>query len=79
MGLVDLRDGNVDLEALVDFFFSHIRGEDDAHGEDIVDLFEGDVLVLHLAPDGVGRLNAFLDLILDAHLLQGGLNGFGKL
>ena len=77
--LVDLRDGHVDVEALVDLLFPDSRGEDDAHGEDVVDLLEGDVLVLHLVPDGVGGLHTFLDLILDTHLLQGVLDGVGEL
>ena len=37
------------------------------------------MLVLHLVPDGVGGLHAFLNLILDAHLLQRGLDGSREL
>ena len=77
--LVDLRDGHVDVEALVDLLFSDARGEDDAYREDIIDFLEGNVLVLHLVPDRVGGLYSFLDLILDAHLLQRVLDGVGEL
>ena len=79
MGFVDLRDGDIDLEALVDLIFAILGGEDDAHSEDVVDFFKRHVLVLHLVPDGVGALHAFLNLIGDAHLLQGILDGTRKL
>ena len=79
MRLVDLRDGYIDIEALVDFLFAVIGCEDDAHSEDIIDLLKANVLVLHLVPDGVGALHALLDFVFDPHSLKGVLNGRGKL
>ena len=70
MRLVNLRDGNIDVEALVDLLLPFVGCEDDADGKDVIDLFEGDMLVLHLVPDGVRCLYTFLDLILDTHLSE---------
>ena len=70
MRLVDLRDGYVNLETLVDFVLAVVGCEDDAHGEDVIDLLKADVLVLHLVPDGVGAFYTFLNLIFDTHLLE---------
>ena len=47
---------------------SHIK--DDAHGQDVIDLLKGDVLVLHLAPDAVRSLYAGLYLITDTRFVQ---------
>ena len=79
MTLIDFRYGYIDVEALVDFLFALIRREDDAHSQDIVHLVKGHMLVLHLVPDGVGRLYAFLNLILYAHLVEGFLDRSCKL
>ena len=79
VGFVDLRNGHIDVEALVYFLLPHLWREDDAYGEDVVNLLERHVLVLHLVPDRVGALHPFLDLILDAHLLQRLLNGSREL
>ena len=79
VALVDFRDGDVDVEALVDLLLARTRGEDDAHGEDVVDLLERDVLVLHLVPDGVGGFYTLLDGVLDSHLLQLDLDGHDEL
>ena len=54
-------------------------GEDDTDGQDVEHLLKGDVLVLHLAPNGVRRLDALLDVILDAHLVERLLDGCGEL
>ena len=77
--LIDFRDGHIDVEAFVDFLFALVGGEDDAHSQNIVNLVEGDVLVLHLVPDGVGRLYALLNLIFHTHLAQRLLDGRCKL
>ena len=37
------------------------------------------MLVLHLVPNGIGSLDAFLDFIFDAHLLERLLDGSRKL
>ena len=79
MTLVNLRDGDINLEAFVDFFLAFVRGEDDANSKDIVNLVKGNMLVLHLAPNGEGCLDTLLDFILDTHLLQGVFDRIGKL
>ena len=79
MTLVDFRYGYIDVETLVDFFFALVGCEDDAHSQDVVHLVKGHMLVLHLVPDGVGRLYAFLNLILYAHLVEGFLDRSCKL
>ena len=77
--LVNLRNRHVYLEAFVDLFLAVVGGEDDAHGQDIIDLLEAYVLVLHLVPDGVGALDAFLYLVFDAHSFKGCFDRRGKL
>ena len=70
MRLVDLAYCYVDVEAFVHFFFSLLWLEDYAHGENVVDLVEGDVLVLHLVPNGIRAFHARLYLIFNAHFVQ---------
>ena len=77
--LVDLTDGDIDVEALVDFIFAFVGSEDDAGGKNVINLFEGDVLVLHLVPDGVRALHTRLYLVRDVHLVECLPNGFGEL
>ena len=54
---------------------SHVGREDDAHGQDVVDLVEGDVLLLHLVPDRERRLDARLDFVFEPHLVEGRADG----
>ena len=70
VGLVDIACHGIDMETLGDFIMhlSHIK--DDAHGQNVIDLLKGDVLVLHLAPDAVRCLYAGLYLIADARFVQ---------
>ena len=75
MGLVNLAYRNVYLETFVYLFFTDMRSADDAHGKDVVYLVEGDVLLAHLVPDGVGAFDAGFYLVVDAHLVEGGANG----
>ena len=75
VALVDFGDGDIDVEALVDLLLALVGGEDDADGQDVVNFLKSHMLVLHLAPDGVGCLHALLDGIFDAHLLEGILDG----
>ena len=78
VALVYLRDGYIDVEALVDFLVAIVGREYDAHSQDVVNLVERHMLVLHLQPDAVWRLDAFLYFIVDAHLLQFNLDGYGE-
>ena len=79
MALVDFRDGDVDVETLVDFHLAFVGGKDDAYGEDVIDFLKRHTLVLHLRPYGVGRLDAFLDDVFNAHLLKRRLDRCSKL
>ena len=58
------------LKALVRFRHSSRRFKDDTNGQDVIDFFEGDVLRLHLRPDAVWLLEACLDFVLDACLVE---------
>ena len=77
--LVYLREGDVDVEAFIEFFRHRLGLEYDADGQDVVDFLEGDVLGLHLVPDRVGGLDACLDFIFQSHLVELCANGVGKL
>ena len=65
------RAGNVVyLKALVRFVHPFRHFENDADGQYVIDLFEGDVLRLHLCPDAVGLFEACLYLIFDARFVE---------
>ena len=49
--------------------------EDDANGKDVVNVFKGDMLGLHLFPDGVRSFDACLNGVLDAVLVKYGADG----
>ena len=77
--LVYLAYCHVYLEALVDFLRTHLRRIYNAHRQDVVYLLEGDVLVLHLVPDGVGAFHACLQFVLYAHAVESLAYGSGEL
>ena len=68
--LVYLVDSHVYAEALVNFIRAKLRSVDDAYGENVVNLVECYVLVLHLVPNRVGTLDTSLYLILYAHTVE---------
>src|SRR3712207_210925 len=70
MALVNLADGNVNLEAIVDFLLSALGSVDDADGKNIIDFLKCHVLVLHLIPNGIRAFHTCLELILEAHLVK---------
>ncbi len=70
MTLVDLVQGNINLETFIDLILPVLGDEHNTHGEDVIDLLKRHVLILHLAPDGVGALDACLDMIGEAHLVE---------
>ena len=70
MRRVYLGQGGVDAVALVDFLVAVAGHEDDADGQDVIDLVEGDMLVLHLHPYRIRTLHAALDGVFDAHLVE---------
>ena len=78
MGLVDVAGNGIDVKAIRDFVFFRLGVEDDAYGQDVIDFLKGHVLVLHLAPDAVGRLDAGLYLILDMLLVESLADGGRK-
>ena len=63
MTLVDFTDGYVDIEAFVYFVCSHLWCKDDAHSKNVVNLIEGNVLVLHLIPNRIRALHACFDFV----------------
>ena len=70
MTLIDFADGDIDIEAFVDFVLAVFRFEDDAYGQDVKDFVERHVLCLHLVPDGVRTLDACEYFIVDAHFVE---------
>ena len=70
MSLVEFAYGNVNIETFVDFVLPFVWAEYDAHSEDVVYFIEGDMLALHLVPDGIGTFHSRLYLILDAHCVE---------
>ena len=70
MRLVNLADSHVDIETFLDFLIPLLGSENDTHGKNIVNLVESDVLVLHLAPNGIRTLYARLDFIRDSHAIK---------
>ena len=75
---VDVGDGGVDVPTEVLLVDTLLRLEDDAHGEDVVDVFEGDTLGVHLVPDGEGRLDPGTHFVMQPHGLQLLVDGFSK-
>ena len=78
MTFVYFTDGDVDAEALVDFLAAHFRVENDANCEDVIDFVEGDILVLHLIPNGIRAFHACFDFVVNPHLVQSFADGFGE-
>ena len=78
MRFVNLGNGHVNVEAVVQFLFQVAWGENDAHGQQVVNLLEGHMLGLHLVPDGVDGLDTCQDMILQSHLVQFHPYGSGK-
>ena len=76
--LVYLTDCDVYLEALVDFLRAFLRRINYTYSKNIVDFVEGDVLVLHLIPNRIRTLHTRLQIILDAHLVEGSTYRSGK-
>ena len=54
MWLIEFGDADVDVEAVVQFFIFVARGKYNSYSQDIIDLFECDMLGLHFVPDGIG-------------------------
>ena len=67
--LVHIRDDGIDLPALGAFAFER-RVEDDADGEEVVDVLELDLLLLELIIYRMYRLGAAFDFELEARLFQ---------
>ena len=70
MALVYLADGNIDIEAFVHLVGSALWSHDDANCKNIVDFIKGNVLVLHLVPDGIRALDTCFDLVIHTQLIQ---------
>ena len=79
MSLVDFAHCHVDVKAFVDLFLPYLRGENDADSENIVDLIERDMLVLHFIPNGIRTLHSRLDFVFYPHFVQRSFDGSRKL
>ena len=75
---VQFVDGHIYLEAVVYLLLLAAGCEDDAHGQYVVYLLEGHVLVLHLGPDRVGGFHPRLYLIVQSQLVDGLAYGGGE-
>ena len=76
---IDAACHRIYLEAFGYLVLHPLSREDDAYCQDIIDFLKGDMLVLHLGPDAVGRLDACLYLIMESCLVQAFAYGSGKL
>ena len=75
MGGVEFRDVGIDLHTF-GFFLGWVAWlEDDANGKNVVNVFKGDMLGLHLFPDGIRPFYACLNGVLDAVLVKYGADG----
>ena len=79
MGFVDFRDSHIDVKAVVQLLLHAFRLKDDAHGQDVINLFERHMLGLHFIPDGIDRFDAGQDMVFQSHLIQLGTDRCGKL
>jgi len=70
MGCVDFAESDVYVEAFIEFGCLIFWCEDDTDGQYVVYFLEGDVLGLHLAPDGVWGLDALDDFVVESHLVE---------
>ena len=77
--VVELCKGNVYLETFIVLILSFAWCEYDAHGKDVIDVLKGDMLLLHLVPDGVGRFHTSDDVVFEAHGIELCAYGVGKL
>ena len=79
MRFVHAADGNIYAEAVIEFIFAGLGLIDDADGKNVVYLIKGNILFLHLVPDGERTLYAGLDFVFDAHLVELLADGSRKL
>ena len=78
VGTIEVGEGGVDAIAHL-LLVDPLRGvEDDAHGVEVVDLLEGDLLGLHLAPDGVDAFDACLGFVFETHGVEALAYGGGE-
>ena len=70
MWFVNFRDSYIDIEAIIQFLFLISWSKDDTYGKNIINLFERDMLGLHLVPDGIRRFYTCQDTIRNTHFIQ---------
>ena len=68
--LVDLAYRHIYVEAFVDFLFTFLWLEDYSYSQNVVNLVEAYVLVLHLVPDGVGAFHPGFYFIFKSHPVE---------
>ena len=74
MWLIYAGNGYIDVEAVIQLFFFVFGSEYDTYSQNIIDFFEGDVLVLHFIPNGIRRLDSCQYPIGKSHLVELGTN-----
>ena len=81
MWLVNSAGNGIDLEAFPNLhLLADVTAvEDNAHGQDVIDFLEGDMLGLHLVPDAIGSLDTCLYLVLKTCFIKLLTQGSGKL
>ena len=70
MRLIDFGERTIDAIALIHLVLTIVGHEDNADGQKVIHLAEGDVLVLHLHPDGIRTFDAGFQRIFDAHFVE---------
>ena len=69
MRLIYPGNSYINVEAVIQFFLFILRSENDAYGKYVIDFFKRDMFVLHLVPNGVGRLDTCQDTIRKPHFI----------
>ena len=70
MRLIDFGERTIDAVTLIHLVLTVVGHEDNADGQKVIHLAEGDVLVLHLHPDGIRTLDAGFQRIFDTHFVE---------
>ncbi|MPM61172.1 hypothetical protein SDC9_108028 [bioreactor metagenome] len=76
--LINIRNGGIDVPALLFFIHPGIYLKDDPNGKEVINFVEINTFSLHFLPDGVKRFYAGAHLIFDVHLIKRFNHRFGK-
>ena len=79
MRFIDFGDRNINIETVVQFLVYVAWFENDPYSQKIINLFERNMLGLHLVPDGIGGFHTGTHFIVEPHLLQLPVHRHGKM